>query len=1136
MDFFNSLGEVAKNRHNFKKWEEQQHHNQAQREELAKRRQHTEAELKQAKELGETIIDVVDIMDNHSENVAENVETAVDPLSAFATLTTLIGGTWFVGKHSTAKLGNKIGETYKEYRHSEKGKDLKNRVKEYYKNVKGKEIDCIDLTSKSEINRIKDPALKKELRNYANEISKKTNPLLKKIFRNHGLVVLASIGAFVVSTIFEAKLQTDSSKIARYQARKELEDAKSFVNYTPEQIAAAKKEMAEHPELLKKEKKSKLKSGMFRSIYGIIKDRRAYKRDKSAMTDDSQKVTRELTAEEIKNAKKDKEVIQRTVRLINNEAEKYSENMEVAANVIMGATPVLGATIGAGTGWILNKTGVFDRFINKTLEKYGTEETKTLFNELKGSKKSFFPYMAQWGEFAYSLVQSKKVKEGVEAVGETVKEGVKTVSKNKLTFGEISSKLFTAGFANKWGKSGILALFGGVVTGFAGMIIGLKLQKSAARAGRYTAKRELEKNPQNFIGYTEEDYNEVKHIKNNEKKPNKFKEYALFIPNVMKQYWAYNKYKKTEYKEKQVLKDLLKKQEVTNTQLRDAKNLQRKVFNTFEKVDDNSQVYSESMEAATEIAQPFVWYGGLALAASPFIATGVQVARGKLSVAKVIEKTVNKLSSGSNIMKKKWFKKYLNSVSKNVTNKVNDVDLKETHWIDGKSVKLEPKPLKAVLNGVDYKNDAVVDIIGKIFKNIDSKIGSIRNMNDREQVSKLFIIRDRVLKLTESNPAFTKAQKEAVEDFFEVMINGCKKGDWSNSISINAKTRADAIDLIINPKNLNEVDAENAYKVLEKAFGEEIAGTIYMFSPYVHNFMDFAKNADFTPFIKEMEDLIGKNSAADFVPLNRKMIKYLQKFLGKEKFESCLSKNSLDNINDFMSPKVGMVKPEEIPTLAGIEINDANKLLKETIDKAKKATIKDAFDMLPSRYTNPKEALSNLKTTVDNMSVEEFEDFAFDVLHIKSMDKKTFQSILAKSEKILDNMPKEELDKIWSQIVKEFQEHPDEFIKLVQSGKIKSIFVTPGLKNALLAAGVSWTAFSFAMTYVVEAWMADMQLKAGRLGVMKAMEALDDPAYYANIEPTETADKPQNQTPVKPQANLANANSASLLAKFKQVS
>ena len=127
------------------------------------------------------------------------------------------------------------------------------------------------------------------------------------------------------------------------------------------------------------------------------------------------------------------------------------------------------------------------------------------------------------------------------------------------------------------------------------------------------------------------------------------------------------------------------------------------------------------------------------------------------------------------------------------------------------------------------------------------------------------------------------------------------------------------------------------------------------------------------------------------------------------------------------------------------------------------------------------------------------------------------------------------MNKIWTQIVKEFQEHPDEFIKLVQSGGIKNILFTKGLQRALVAAGISWTAFSIAITYAVEAWMADMQLKAGRLGVMKAMEALDDPAYYANIEPTVTSKQvtPQQTS----SANQAGQNNSSnLLAKFKQVS
>ena len=51
MDFFNSLAQVAKNQKNFKTWEDEQSNNNAQRQELAQRRQYTKAELEAAKQL-----------------------------------------------------------------------------------------------------------------------------------------------------------------------------------------------------------------------------------------------------------------------------------------------------------------------------------------------------------------------------------------------------------------------------------------------------------------------------------------------------------------------------------------------------------------------------------------------------------------------------------------------------------------------------------------------------------------------------------------------------------------------------------------------------------------------------------------------------------------------------------------------------------------------------------------------------------------------------------------------------------------------------------------------------------------------------------------------------------------------------
>ena len=93
--------------------------------------------------------------------------------------------------------------------------------------------------------------------------------------------------------------------------------------------------------------------------------------------------------------------------------------------------------------------------------------------------------------------------------------------------------------------------------------------------------------------------------------------------------------------------------------------------------------------------------------------------------------------------------------------------------------------------------------------------------------------------------------------------------------------------------------------------------------------------------------------------------------------------------------------------------------------------------------------------------------------------------------------------------MQEFNAHPDEFIKLVKSGKVGQIFMTPGLKRTLKIAGISFTTFTLVMTYAIESWLADIKLKAGRMGVMKAMEGLNDPRYYADIEPAQQGEKSQ---------------------------
>ena len=402
MDFFNSLAQVAKNQKNFKTWEQEQQDRQAQRDELYRQHQYSNSEIAGANSLGQRIMDVVDIMDNHSENVAENVETAVQPLVAFLPLipTALAGFIFY--KTGLIPLKTKSKKIYNQLKEDKNVQLLVEQINEERRNIRqsANEIDAVYLLRKANVERIKDPELRRRALEIHNKYSNILKPVKKTLKRGLLGVVATSVLSFMGATIMAAKLQVDSSKIARFQARKILDDPKNFVNYTPEQIEEAKKYIEEHPELKKQKKKEKLKSGMVKSIIGVLRDRRAYLKEKANDKDTSQKVARVLSKAEIEEAQRDKDIIQRTVRIMNNEAEKYSENMEVAANVIMGTTPIMGALTGWLLGVGLNKSGFNDRKIENYVNKYGDDNVKEAYEHFKKLNSPKDPgYTVRWAKF-----------------------------------------------------------------------------------------------------------------------------------------------------------------------------------------------------------------------------------------------------------------------------------------------------------------------------------------------------------------------------------------------------------------------------------------------------------------------------------------------------------------------------------------------------------------------------------------------------------------------------------------------------------------------------------------------------------------------------------------------------------------
>ncbi len=1229
MGIFHTLSEIAKNNDKFKKYEQEQRDNDVQREELNRRREHKQQEIKAAQDLGKTIIDVVDIMDQHSEDIAENVETVTEPIVG---LSPFIAGLIGLGASYKTLIGpaaNNEKKISQAFRENPEVKNLVEKINEADKKINYKEpweISSWDLMEESAIEKIKKrhPDLGLEAEKLYKNYKKGVNKQYKKIKIGIAIPIISSIVGFIASNIYTTKLQVESSRVARWQARKVLEDPKYFVNYTPEQIEEAQKALENNPENKKKDKKFKtdnLKGGMFKGLVSVIKDNRAYRKWKKSDVDESKKVDRQLTPEEIEQAQKDKEVIQRVVRSINNQAEVYSQNMEVAANVIMGTTPFLGAAVGAVVSAVMNWTKVIPNFIKKQTEKYGSEEAKKAYKEMQATKE---------GTREFKAARKKFIKEFFYEPLTYSRENRKSLSKTQIIEKKIK-KVSAAAMTTKWGRRGVFGLIGGFVTGIVGSLIALKLQKASSRTGRYIAKRELEENPKNFIGYTEEEMQEVKDIKAPKKTfGEKVKDYALFIPNVLKNYFEYQKYKKTELKQNKMLQEELTKLEVTPNQLKEAKNLQRKIFNTFEKVDDKSQEYSETMEAAIEIAQPFVYAGGMLAIAFPAIYGIYLAAKGKLSAKSVINKVLTTLSGTSKITEKKWFKKYLENIAKEIPDKVAQASVNSGIW-------------SKVFDGINLEKTPIIELVSKFTKNSAQYIKNFANLSIAEQKA---VLDDLSAILPQTSDAARRLDRlrftpdNELKALFNALFKPSELGK-----SIKEMTSREYMDfkwhlteLIGAPRGNTRFSSDkniNIYEALLDLPQNELG-----------NFLDFALNTknlkkaanmsdkEFARFRQEVIEPIAEacnakirsissdlEDAAKYAlkdtnePALRQKIEKYEKLSEIFGFLNSIPKQDYGILNQILTKKSDFFKNiskindadfERLKQYVGLIFNDfgefSSRFTKEnaqkymdkifsTIEKAKNSpnasddvilpVVREALteisgskefltmskddlykfldtEILPSleyfsvfsnmpagaekaktkivnylheTLAHPEKPLPDLKNIKigdilpdinpikkieqleEKIKAKTDEEFAKIMLklendhklasrfHVSNMDKAYILDCLAKLKKVIERMPKDEMKNIVSSIVTEMSEHPDQFIAYVQSGKIRNIFMTDGLKKTVAAAGISWTAINVAITYTIESILADLQLKSGRLGVMKALDSLDDPAYYANIEP-----------------------------------
>ena len=308
-----------------------------------------------------------------------------------------------------------------------------------------------------------------------------------------------------------AKAETKASRKGRFEAmNKELKDPKIFATLNEEQ----EKKFNENLEILKgiKEEKNYFKGlkESWEAVKGIVVDSKEYLEQKTNfeidLIRDKKHFDKELTPEEIEDAKHDQQLLTKLVEKIDIASQDYAENAELATSALITGT------------------------------------------------------------FAFSTLFS-------------------------LLYEKVAKSL-------NWKKTSVPAVLSGLLA-ISASIWGATVQKEAARVGRFKAKQELMNNPERLVYVSDEKTGEIKDVQISSDKKGFFK----FMKEAWKNSKEYDKWKKNEGAQEKKIAKALENIEFTDEQLKEAKRLQYNTFKTFNKVDEKSQKYAESIEALGQSIQ-----------------------------------------------------------------------------------------------------------------------------------------------------------------------------------------------------------------------------------------------------------------------------------------------------------------------------------------------------------------------------------------------------------------------------------------------------------------------------------------------------------------------------------------------------
>jgi len=229
---------------------------------------------------------------------------------------------------------------------------------------------------------------------------------------------------------------------------------------------------------------------------------------------------------------------------------------------------------------------------------------------------------------------------------------------------------------------------------------------------------------------------------------------------------------------------------------------------------------------------------------------------------------------------------------------------------------------------------------------------------------------------------------------------------------------------------------------------------------------------------KTIKGLVEQLSSANFIPKEFKAVLDNPDLIAKasqEVSDPAVIKQIINMVDDD-TVKTGVKAIREMA--AKLDVAGFKKIVKNWIGSTKESILK----------ANTPEELSNALSFLP----EGFRK------HVIQRPKEKIVKMVDNWEKISDNLPAGELNKILNEI----KENPVKLFDMyVNKDLIKTLTCPASIPLSMLGGGLTAasTLGGLATTWLLQSYFADLEKQAGRVGTMKAIQSLEDPRHFIDV-------------------------------------